>query len=143
MRKLATLTAVAALAAGFAFAGTAMAAPDDLYPRHANLEADGDWLIAHFDDRDGVFNDGADVSFIGKLPNHKHTDFEIGEFTVEASAAWDWTKWTPEHPAAPVYAGFSVYTLSDNDPISMPPRTSTQNAKLASRRETSMSSTPR
>ena len=61
------------------------------------------------------------MSFIGKLPDHRHTDFDVGEFTVEASAAWDWTKWTPEHPSAPVYAGFSVYTGLDNDPISMPP----------------------
>ena len=88
MRKFLTLTAATAMVAMFGVA-TAWAAPPDLYPRHAGLEADGDWLIAHFDDRDGLFDDGADVSLVGKLPNHKHTAFEIGKFTVEASAAWD------------------------------------------------------
>ncbi len=72
--------------------------------RYADLEGDASWLVAHYDDRAGVFNDGADVHLSGKLPAHKFSGLPtIGEFTVDASAAWDWTVYASGHPSALIY----------------------------------------
>ena len=98
--------------ASFAFATSSSPDPK---PAFGKLKQGTDYfLVAHFDQRSGtfdpdsagIFDDGADVKFVGDIKKLKGGK----KATVEASAVWNWGTYLPNHPSALVY----------NKPITMP-----------------------
>ena len=93
MRKLATFISVLAFAAAVSLSsiGSARAGEGNTgFGRLQEPNGPGSWLVNHYDNRAGqvtsgpAFDDSAEVKFVG-------TVVDIGEVTVEQSAAWTWT----------------------------------------------------
>jgi len=94
-----TMMAVLVVSAGPAQAGLAgnegltrlVGAPSGFLPDHYDQRSG-----TFDDDSTGFFDDGADVVLTGTIPG-------IGKATVEASAAWDFSTYSSNHPSAAVY----------------------------------------
>ncbi len=95
MKQLTKLVVVAVAGVGLLFALAAVGEATHVSKHFSALSGDANWLVAHFDNRDGVFDDGGDVKLTGHMFGRK--------ITVEASAAWDWNVYTDPHPSALVY----------------------------------------